>query len=245
MELNDLIQDVERRAPSTDPLDRLSAAVLQHEELAAQADQLLDHFVHEAREAGCSWTQIGEVLGVTKQAAQQRHGAGGGGWLSWLFGTKGGRSGGRLFTRFTDRARNSVTEAQVAARELGHDRIGTEHVLIGLFSEPESIAAKLLAAWSVTRDDVVHEVETRVGRCEGAPKGHIPFTPQAKNVLKLTLDQALGLGHNYIGTEHILLGLLAADDGLAAQILTDRGVTLPQARYAIVEALGNLPRRSD
>jgi hypothetical protein len=242
MELDELIHDVERRAPSADPLDRLSAAVLQHEELAAQADQLLDHFVHQARDAGCSWTQIGEVLGVTKQAAQQRHGSGGG-WLSWLFGTKGGRSGGKLFTRFTDRARNSVTEAQVAARELGHDWIGTEHILLGLFSEEQSIAAKLLAQWSVSRDDVVREIETRVGRGEGTPKGHIPFTPKSKKVLKLTLEEALSLDHNYIGTEHILLGLFRADDGVAAQILRDKGITLSQAREAVTEALQEVQRR--
>jgi hypothetical protein len=241
MELDELIHDVERRAPSADPLDRLSAAVLQHDDLAAQADQLLDHFVHQARDAGCSWAQIGEVLGVTKQAAQQRHGSGGG-WLSWLFGTRGGRSGGRLFSRFTDRARNSVTEAQVAARELGHDWIGTEHILLGLFSEEESIAAKLLAQWSVTRDDVVREVEARVGRGEGTPTGHIPFTPRSKKVLKLTLDEALSLNHNYIGTEHILLGLLQTDDGVAAQILHDKGVTLPRARGAVVQALADIQR---
>jgi hypothetical protein len=235
MTLSSLIEEIEQQAD--DPLDRLAAATLRHDDLIDEADQLLDHFVQAARAAGTSWASIGEALGVTKQAAQQRHGAepdeddG----LGGFFGRK--RHGRRRLQRFTDRARNSVTAAQTAARELGHEYVGTEHLLLGLFDDETSIAAKLLAGWSITRADVVSDVEEVIGRGDGAPKGHIPFTPRSKKVLELTLREALALGHNYIGTEHILLGLVRVEDGVAAHILGDRGVTAGTARQAVVDAL--------
>jgi hypothetical protein len=239
MELDTLIRDVERQADSDDPLDQLRVAVTRHVELSGLADRVLDHFVQQARDSDCSWAQIGDALGVTKQAAQQRHGP----WqlLSRLLGPKGARTGSGLFQRFTDRARRCVTAAQTAARELGHDEIDTEHVLLGLFTEPQGIAAKLLAGWGVSRDDVVHEIEERVGRGSGTAKGHIPFTGQSKKALELALRQALSLHHNYIGTEHILLGVIQTD-GVAAQILQAHEVNLAKARDAVVTALGNQRR---
>jgi hypothetical protein len=237
MDLKTLIAEVEKRSSSDEPLDRLASAALRHEELTDQADQLLDHFVHAAREAKCSWAQIGEVLGVTKQAAQQRHGR----WRmpgSLVRGWLGKRPG--LFQRFTDRARAGVVDAQEAARSLGHDHVGTEHVLVGILRQPDSIGAKVLARWSITGDDVMEDIAARVGADpEAAPTGHIRFDAQAKKSLELALREALQLGHNYIGTEHVLLGLARADEGLAATILRDRGITPDQIRAAVLEELAS------
>jgi hypothetical protein len=241
LDLQQIIEDLDRHAPD-DPLDRVVAATFRQQELADLGDQVLDHFVQAARQAGCSWSQIGEALGVSKQAAQQRHGSEGGddsaldGLVGWF---KRQARGLRRFQRFTPRARNCVMAAQTAARDLGHQEISTEHVLVGLFAEPEGIAAKLLAGWSITRDDVVRQIEERAGRGPGTPEGHIPFTGGAKQALERTLKEAIGLGHNYIGTEHILLSL-TQDEGLAGEILRDRDVTRDRARPAVIQALQGL-----
>jgi hypothetical protein len=239
MDLQGLINEVERRSPSANPLNQLAEAAQRHDELADEADQLLDHFIQAAREAGCSWTQIGGVLGVSKQAAQQRHRAGQGvlGWLRKRAGQRG------LFTRFTDRARAAAQEAQEAARALDHNYVGTEHILIALLSDPDSLAAKALASWRITREQVVADVENRIGRGGSTPSGHIPFTPRAKEVLELSLREALSLGHNYIGTEHILLGVLGVEDGVAAQILLDRHVTPDKARKTVTDMLAGYQLR--
>lgn len=234
MDLDTLIQNVADQAPSDQPLDLLATAVAHHEELTAQADQLLDYFIHGAREQDCSWAQIGEVLGVSKQAAQQRHR----GVFGRIFGRSGRGGTRRLFQRFTDRARNSVVQAQVEARKLSHNYIGTEHVLLGLFADDESVAAKVLHGFNVSRDDVVREIESRIGRGDQAAKrGHLPFTPRSKKALEHALKHAHDLGHNYIGTEHVLLGLISEDEGVAAQILAGRDVTPARARDAVVTTL--------
>jgi hypothetical protein len=234
MNLDTLIEEVTAEALTDEPLHLLAAAVSRRDDLNTQADELLDHFVHVARDHDCSWAQIGEILGVSKQAAQQRHT----GALSRLFG--GSARGRRLrpFQRFTDRARNTVKETQVQARALNHNYIGTEHLLLGLFADDKSVAAKVLNELSVTRADVVGEIEERIGRGnQPAKRGHIPFTPRAKQALEQSLQQATDMNHNYIGTEHILLGLISVTDGVAAEILTDRGITRANARSAINKAL--------
>lgn len=237
MDLDALIQDVHERASGDQPLDLLDIAMSLHDDLTAEADQLLDHFIQAARDAGCSWAQIGEVLGVSKQAAQQRHGDAGG-MLSRFFGGRGRGAARGLFRRFTDRARNSVVEAQGEARALNHNYVGTEHVLLALFADSDSVAAKVLRDLSITRDTVVGEIERRIGRGDRpAKRGHIPFTPLAKKVLQGALRSSHDLGHDYIGTEHILLGLVSVDDGVAAQILVDHGVTPVAAREGVVNIL--------
>jgi hypothetical protein len=238
MDLNLFVGEVERRAASDEPLARLAAAVQLREELTAQSDQLLDHLVHEARDAGCSWTQIGGTLGVSKQAAQQRHGVGG---LRAFF--RGWRDRGRLFQRFTPRARHVVVDAQGIAREMGHASIGTEHVLVGLFSDEQSIAARVLAERGITRDDVVAAIRELDDDTERPPvKGHIPFSDGAKDALEMALQEAIDLGHNYIGTEHQLLGLLRVDDDAAAHILRSRGITLADTRSAVLQLLGQMAK---
>jgi ATP-dependent Clp protease ATP-binding subunit ClpA len=140
-----------------------------------------------------------------------------------------------MFERFTGRARHVVVLAQEEARLLNHNYIGTEHILLGLLGEPESVAGKVLANFGLARDGVREEVLSRVGRGKKAPSGHIPFTPRAKKILELSLREALALKHNYIGTEHILLGLIREGDGVAAQILRGHG-DLPAIRAAAIEA---------
>ena len=124
-----------------------------------------------------------------------------------------------MFERFTNRARHTVVLAQEEARQLHHNYIGTEHVLLGLLGEPEGYAGRILASFGITRDGAREEVRAMVGTGTDAPSGHIPFTPRAKKTLELALREALQLHHNYIGTEHILLGLIREGDGVAAQIM--------------------------
>ena len=122
-----------------------------------------------------------------------------------------------MFERFTDRARRVVVLAQEEARMLNHNYIGTEHILLGLIHEGEGVAAKALESLSISLDGVREQVQEIIGQGQQAPSGHIPFTPRAKKVLELSLREALQLGHNYIGTEHILLGLIREGEGVAAQ----------------------------
>jgi ATP-dependent Clp protease ATP-binding subunit ClpC len=124
-----------------------------------------------------------------------------------------------MFERFTDRARRVIVLAQEEARGLDHDYIGTEHFLLGLIGEREGLAAQTLAMFDLTVERVRAAVDARIGRGSQPVKGHIPFTPRAKKVLELSLRQAMKLGHDYIGTEHVLLGLLDEGEGVAAQIL--------------------------
>jgi ATP-dependent Clp protease ATP-binding subunit ClpC len=127
-----------------------------------------------------------------------------------------------MFERFTDRARRVVVLAQEEARMLNHNYIGTEHILLGLIHEGEGVAAKALESLGISLDAVREQVQEIIGQGQQAPSGHIPFTPRAKKVLELSLREALQLKHNYIGTEHILLGLLREGEGMAAQILADK-----------------------
>jgi ATP-dependent Clp protease ATP-binding subunit ClpC len=143
-----------------------------------------------------------------------------------------------MFQRFTDRARRVVVRAQDEARTLNHDYIGTEHLLLGLIHEGVGgMAAKALESMGISPDAVRERVEEVNGRGEQAPSGHIPFTPQAKEVLKLALDESIQLGHQYIGTEHILLGLIREGDGVAARVLTGLGADLNGARDQVIRLL--------
>src|SRR5215213_8393920 len=131
-----------------------------------------------------------------------------------------------MFERFTDRARRVVVLAQEEARLLNHSWIGTEHILLGLISERDGIGAKTLERLGISLEAVRTKVEAVIGEGGGAPSGHIPFTPRSKKVLELSLREALALGHNYIGTEHILLGLLREGQGVGAEVLVNLGAGL-------------------
>ena len=142
-----------------------------------------------------------------------------------------------MFERFTDRARRVVVLAQEEARLLNHAYIGTEHILLGLIHEGEGVAAKALESMSISLEAVRNQVEEIIGQGGSSPSGHIPFTPRAKKVLELSLREALQLGHNYIGTEHILLGLIREGEGVAAQVLVKLGADLSRVRQQVIQLL--------
>ncbi|KHL02796.1 ATP-dependent Clp protease ATP-binding subunit [Sinomonas humi] len=142
-----------------------------------------------------------------------------------------------MFERFTDRARRVVVLAQEEARMLNHNYIGTEHILLGLIHEGEGVAAKALESLGISLDGVREQVQEIIGQGQQAPSGHIPFTPRAKKVLELSLREALQLGHNYIGTEHILLGLIREGEGVAAQVLVKLGADLNRVRQQVIQLL--------
>ena len=142
-----------------------------------------------------------------------------------------------MFERFTDRARRVMVLAQEEARMLNHDYVGTEHLLLGLIHEGEGVAANALESLGIGLDAVRQQVEEIIGQGQQAPSGHIPFTPRAKKVLELSLRESLQLGHHYIGTEHILLGLIREGDGVAAQVLVNLGADLNRVRQQVIQLL--------
>lgn len=149
-----------------------------------------------------------------------------------------------MFERFTDRARRVVVLAQEEARLLQHNYIGTEHLLLGLLTEQQGIAGQTLTALDIDSEKARQQIEEMIGKGPQPPTGHIPFTPRAKKVMELALREALQLGHNYIGTEHILLGLIREGEGVAAQILVQLGAGLNQVRIKVLQILqGELDAR--
>jgi len=216
--LQELIETVESDAAGGDDLAQLATAARTAADLEEVADETLTHFVDRCRRNGRSWSEISKALGVTKQAVHKRFA---------LTPT---------FERFTVRARGALTGAAAAATRLRHNYVGTEHVLLGLFAEPEGIAAKVLAERGLTGDDVEAAILGLTPRGEvevGAP----PFTPRAASCLEKALNEALALGHNYIGTEHILLGLFRDEEGFAARIMRDADVTHDAVRERVITML--------
>jgi ATP-dependent Clp protease ATP-binding subunit ClpC len=142
-----------------------------------------------------------------------------------------------VYERFTDRARRAVVQAQEEARMLNHNYIGTEHILLGLIHERDGMAAQALESLGIGLDVVRQQIEEIIGRGQQAPPEHIPFTTRSKKVLELSLREALQLGHDYIGTEHILLGLIREGDGVAAQVLVKLGADLNRVRQQVIQLL--------
>jgi Clp amino terminal domain, pathogenicity island component len=226
--LDDLITLVKNRHPDGDALDRLGDAVAIGDHLGEVADHLIGHFVDQARRAGASWTEIGRYMGVTKQAAQKR------------FVPRAESADHRNFARFTDKARRVVVEAQTAARRGRQEQIVPEHLVLGLLTEPTALAATALSALGVDLDVLRERIEAGLEASDAEPGEQIPFSGSAKKVLELVLREALRLGHNYVGTEHLLLGLLADEENSAAQLLGELGVTHAAAEAHIVQALAEL-----
>jgi ATP-dependent Clp protease ATP-binding subunit ClpA len=193
--LDDLISAIKN--VHDEPLDQLEDAVLTAESLGEISDHLIGHFVDQARRSGASWTDIGKCMGVTKQAAQKR-------FVPRTETNPLNPNDG--FSRFTPRARNVVVESQNKAHAAGNDEITPAHLLLALFADPASLAVRLLAGRAVDADAAATAV-TLAPRVAEMP-ALIPFSGPAKKVLELTFREALRLGHNYIGTEHILLALL-------------------------------------
>jgi hypothetical protein len=221
-------------------LDHVSAAVRISEHLDELADHLIGHFVDQARKTGASWTEIGQSMGVTKQAAQKRFvpRAADADWQSLLADAFHAHP----FSRFTERARRTVKAAQEEARELGHDHIFPEHLALGLLHEPEALAARAISALGVTPETARRALVAALGSLvmPEPVSGKIPFTPRAKKVLELALREALLFGHNYIGTEHLLLGLLDDEESLGDSTLADLGLTRERAREWLVPVLEQL-----
>ncbi|RSS81448.1 Clp protease N-terminal domain-containing protein [Streptomyces sp. WAC06614] len=200
--LDDLIEAIKKS--HADALEQLSGAVVAAEHLGDVADHLIGHFVDQARRSGASWTDIGRSMGVTRQAAQKRFVAKGDGDLDMSQG----------FSRFTPRARNVVVTAQSEARRSGHTEIRPEHLVLGLLAEPEGLWATALTKQGVDLDAVRRAATARLPEPSGDPVPDlVPFDAAAKKALELTFREALRLGHNFVGTEHVLLGLLEREDG--------------------------------
>jgi ATP-dependent Clp protease ATP-binding subunit ClpA len=215
----------------TEPLEQLTDAVLAAESLGDLADHLIGHFVDQARKSGASWTDIGKCMGVTKQAAQKR------------FVPKAPTADDALdpnagFGRFTPRARNVVVEAQNKAHDAGNAEIEPDHLLLALFTDPNGLAAKLLAGQGFDAEAVGKAI-TLPPRVDDVPV-LIPFNGQAKKVLELTFRQALRLGHNYVGTEHILLALHEAEDENGT--LHQLGVDKDRFERELVTALNSIAK---
>ncbi|MEV6140876.1 MULTISPECIES: Clp protease N-terminal domain-containing protein [unclassified Streptomyces] len=225
--LDDLIEAIKK--VHTDALDQLSDAVIAADHLGDIADHLIGHFVDQARRSGASWTEIGTSMGVTRQAAQKRFVAKDPGEVSDLDPSQG-------FSRFTPRARNVVMAAQNEARAAHNDEVGTTHLVLGLLSEPEGLAAAFVKAQGITLEDVRRAAtEALPPAVTGELPEIVPYDAGARKALELTFREALRMGHNYIGTEHILLALLEQEDG--AGVLTGLGIDKATAESGIAEAL--------
>ncbi|MBP0452168.1 ATP-dependent Clp protease ATP-binding subunit [Kitasatospora sp. RG8] len=226
LRLDDLIDAIKK--VHSDALDQLSDAVIAADHLGDLADHLIGHFVDQARRSGASWTDIGRSMGVSKQAAQKR-------FVPKDPGTPADLDPSQGFSRFTPRARHVVMESQEEARRAGNAEIGTGHILLGLLAEPEGLAVKALAAQGITPDAVREAVTPTLPAAADETPGLIPYDAEGKKVLELTFREALKLGHNYVGTEHILLALLEQANG--AGPLTDLGVDKAETETFTAEAV--------
>ncbi|MYW01725.1 Clp protease N-terminal domain-containing protein [Streptomyces sp. SID3343] len=227
--LDDLIEAIKK--VHSDALDQLSDAVIAADHLGEVADHLIGHFVDQARRSGASWTDIGRSMGVSKQAAQKRFVTKDSGQPLDLDPSQG-------FSRFTERARNVVMAAQNEARAAGNDEVGTEHLALGLLSEPDALAAKAIVAQGVPLDAVRRAVTAVLPAPADVVPELIPYDTSARKALELTFRAALRLGHNYVGTEHILLALLELEAGDG--VLTGVGIDPAGAEANIAAAVATI-----
>ncbi len=212
--------------PCGTALERLTAAVSLADELNELGDELMGHFVASAREAGCSWSEIGSKLGVSKQAAQKRFVAPAGGVGP--------------VERFTARARRVLDAAQQEALQLKHGYLGTEHLLLGLLAVSDGPAAKVLDRLEVSAVAVRGGVERIVGAGSHPVVPPLALSRRTKKVLELSFREAKALDHSQIGPEHLLLALVREGEGVAAQILTELGVSAARVRQEVSDQLGEV-----
>ncbi|MFD5681860.1 Clp protease N-terminal domain-containing protein [Streptomyces bacillaris] len=224
--LDDLIEAIKQSNP--DALEQLSGAVIAADHLGDVADHLIGHFVDQARRSGASWTDIGRSMGVTRQAAQKR------------FVTKKADEASDLdpsqgFGRFTQRARNVVMASHNEAKAAGHAEIVPAHLTLGLLAEPEAIALRVITAQGVTPEALRTAAEATLPTPADEVPELIPYDADSRKVLELTFREALRLGHNYVGTEHILLALLEFEAGTG--VLTGLGLTKEATSTAVASAV--------
>ncbi|MER7011500.1 Clp protease N-terminal domain-containing protein [Saccharopolyspora sp. NPDC000359] len=214
-----------------DELEQLASAVVAGDHLGEVADHLIGHFVDQARRSGASWTDIGKSMGVSKQAAQKRFVPKGPGEVSDLDPSQG-------FSRFTPRARNIVVQSQKEARDAGNAEIRPEHLVLGLLEESDGLGAKAVAAQGVSLEAARQAaVEALPAAVDEVPH-LIPFDAGARKVLELTFREALRLGHNYVGTEHVLLALLENEAGTG--VLSSLGIEKAAVEQNITAALAEI-----
>jgi ClpA/ClpB-like protein len=223
--LDDLIDAITKT--HSDALDQLSDAVIAADHLGDIADHLIGHFVDQARRSGASWTEIGRSMGVTKQAARKR-------FVPKVPGEAAEIDAKEGFSRFTLHAKNVVVSAQKEARDAGHDEIGLPHLILGLLSEPDGLAAKAIQAQGVVPDTIRRTVVATLPPAADEVPALIPFDAQVKKALELTFREALRQDRDYIGTEHILLALLELEDG--SGILTGLGLDKTTTETSITDA---------
>ncbi|KUO08209.1 Clp protease N-terminal domain-containing protein [Streptomyces sp. DSM 15324] len=224
--LDDLIAAIKKVHP--EPLDQLQDAVIAADHLGEVADHLIGHFVDQARRSGASWTDIGRSMGVTRQAAQKR----------FVPKESADLDPNQGFSRFTPRARNVVVAAHNEAVAARTTEGRPEHLVLGLLAEPEGLAAKAITAQGVLLDTVRQTAGAALPPAAEEVPELIPYGSDAKKVLELTFREALRLGHNYVGTEHILLALLEFENGTG--VLSDLGIGKPAVEGWITQALAQL-----
>ncbi|WP_392669104.1 Clp protease N-terminal domain-containing protein [Streptomyces sp. LN785] len=224
--LDELIEAIKK--VHSDALEQLSGAVIAADHLGDVADHLIGHFVDQARRSGASWTDIGKSMGVTRQAAQKRFVAKDPGEPSDLDPSQG-------FSRFTPRARNAVAAAHNEARAANNDEVRPQHLVLGLLSEPDGLAAAFIKAQGVPLESVRQAATAALPPAADETPELVPYDAGARKVLELTFREALRMGHNYVGTEHILLALLEHEDG--AGVLTGLGIDKEAAETGIAEAV--------
>ena len=214
--LDDLIESVKNQHPGADALQQLSDAMLLAEQVGEVADHLIGHFVDQARRTGASWADIGASMGVSKQAAQKR-------FVPKEFHAENAEG---MFSRFTQRARHALVQSERTARGVGNNQIDPEHILIGVLGEREGLAAKAIEKLGATPAQLGERITAGLpAPAASMPEVHVPYSPRARKTIELTVREALRLGHNYVGTEHMLLGLLEQGEGLAFDALTELGIT--------------------
>ncbi|MDW6060591.1 Clp protease N-terminal domain-containing protein [Streptomyces sp. FXJ1.4098] len=224
--LDDLIEAIKKVHPQ--PLDQLSDAVIAADHLGDVADHLIGHFVDQARRSGASWSEIGQSMGVTRQAAQKR-------FVPKDPGEPSALDPNQVFARYTPRAKNVVMAAMNEAQAARNPEIRPEHLMLGLLSQPGALAAKAIIAQDVLLDTVRQAATAALPPAADEIPDLIPYDAASRKVLELTFREALRLGHNYIGTEHILLALLEYEDG--AGILAGLGIDKPAAEAHLAQEL--------
>ncbi|MFI5688971.1 Clp protease N-terminal domain-containing protein [Streptomyces sp. NPDC051636] len=224
--LDDLIEAIKK--VHTEPLDQLQDAVIAADHLDDVADHLIGHFVDQARRSGASWTDIGKSMGVTRQAAQKR----------FVPRESADLDPGQGFSRYTPRARNVVMAAHKAAKDARNSEVLPEHLVLGLLAEPEGLAAKAIADQGVSFDAVREAATAALPPAADQAPELVPYGAAAKKPLELTFREALRLGHNYIGTEHLLLALLEYENGEG--VLSGLGIDKTRTERYIAKVLSLL-----